>query len=399
MIHYRLLLPILAIFASIASYGQLFKPLGLGMDKCYMREGGCFRPQLHVEGDILYACTNQGLFSMDLSDDGNEWQLVGFEGIPIQNYARRGDEMLALRYNHEDTRYLLLSHDEGKTYEDITPDIIKIKEGISFLNFDQHPIQSDALIVSSWPSGGIYKSADFGKTWEKVSDTTPEYIGFHPTQPEIIYETGYKILESYLDLQITYNGGETWQDQSSSIGMRGTVMRIAFSPANPDRWIAGGSHQIYSSMDNGHTWNVYEFLHETPVNWDYVSNWHFTTYDDDNADIVYMTGYQNTEHKIMCSTDGGKSWSKPYIEPTKKEPEELMFDMKQYKDKLLILTETDVYEVSKAELLSELQTSVQSLEPPAKEEATVYDLLGRQTTEPKLSRGIYIQNRRKIVTQ
>ena len=95
---------------------QLFHPLGLGIETSGDMVGEWYQPQMHIEGDILYACTNQGLYSKDLSDDESEWQLVGFEGIPLQDYVRRGEDMLALRHcYYVHSEFLLLSHDDGKT--------------------------------------------------------------------------------------------------------------------------------------------------------------------------------------------------------------------------------------------------------------------------------------------
>ncbi len=66
-----------------------------------------------------------------------------------------------------------------------------------------------------------------------------------------------------------------------------------------------------------------------------------------------MAGGHQTQHmKLMCSADGGTTWNRPYLEPIKTMPTEYVFDMKQYGDKLLIYSQSDVYEVSKAELLA-----------------------------------------------
>ena len=73
-------------------------------------------PKKHVEGDMLYFCTCQGLYFKDLSSDNSAWLLVGFKGIPLQDYARHGNDILALRYN-EGGSFLLLSHDGGQTYD------------------------------------------------------------------------------------------------------------------------------------------------------------------------------------------------------------------------------------------------------------------------------------------
>ena len=127
---------ILFAFTAIISFtvkGQLFRPLGLGIETPSLMVVD-FQPQIHIEGDILFACTLQGLYSKDLSDKGSEWQLAGFDGVPVLDYVRRGDDVFAMCFNE---RYdvFLLSHDGGQTYEDATPDIFRDiiqKEGHTF---------------------------------------------------------------------------------------------------------------------------------------------------------------------------------------------------------------------------------------------------------------------------
>ena len=92
----RLAILAFAAFVAMGVHGQLFHPLGLGIETPDL--AGDLWPQMHVEGDVLFVCTNQGLYSKELSNGESEWQLVGFEGIPLQDYARRGDDILAMRY-------------------------------------------------------------------------------------------------------------------------------------------------------------------------------------------------------------------------------------------------------------------------------------------------------------
>lgn len=98
----------LALLLPINIAAQLFQSLDLGFNGGE-RQGLFSQPKMHVEGDRLHVCTNQGLYAKDLSADNGTWQLVGFEGIPLQDYARRGNDILALRYN-EGGSFLLLSH-------------------------------------------------------------------------------------------------------------------------------------------------------------------------------------------------------------------------------------------------------------------------------------------------
>jgi len=344
---------------SVVADGQLFKPLGLGMETSRNMVGDWYQPQMHVEGDILYVCTNQGLYSKDLSSEGSEWQLVGFEGIPLQDYARRGDDILALRHcYYEHSEFLLFSHDSGRTYEDITPAFFKGR-GYAFLSLEQHPTDPNTLLTSTSSGCGMFMTADFGQTWEKLADYTPDYMGFHPLNPEIIYEcSGGGFTDEKTDVRISYDRGQTWQEKAQCFSNYNTVFRMAFHPTQPNKWIAGGYQCVYTTNDNGQTWDT-QHLHDydnplNPLNEDYNAPWRYAAYDNENTDIVYMAGgYHNEYMKLMCSTDGGKTWNRPYLEPIKTSPTEYVFDMKQYGDKLLIYSQSDVYMISKADLIAQ----------------------------------------------
>ena len=183
---------LLALLLPINIAAQLFQSLDLGFNGGE-RQGLFSQPRMHVEGDRLHVCTNQGLYAKDLSADNGTWQLVGFEGIPLQDYARRGNDILALRYN-EGGSFLLLSHDGGQTYEDVTPEIFRGKNHGRLPSLVQHPADPNTLLVSStyW---GLLLSTDFGQTWECLTEffygnSAASVIGFHPSRPNIIYNCG-----------------------------------------------------------------------------------------------------------------------------------------------------------------------------------------------------------------
>ncbi len=174
---------------------------------------------------------------------------------------------------------------------------------------------------------------------------------------------------------------------------------MAFHPTQPDKWIAGGYQCVYTTNDNGQTWDT-QHLHDydnplNPLNEDYNAPWRYAVYDNENTDIVYMAGSSyNGYMKLMCSMDGGESWNRPYLEPIKTMPTEYVFDMKQYGDKLLVYSQSDVYMVSKADLI-EQTTSVRSISS-TDESSTLFDLQGRKIdkiTQP----GIYIKDGKKIL--
>jgi len=95
---FRNYLLIVLLTLPLTASAQLFHPLGLGFSGGE-RQGNLSQPRMHVEGEKLYVCTSQGLYAKDLTDGNSTWQQAGFDGIPLQDYARRGADILALRYN------------------------------------------------------------------------------------------------------------------------------------------------------------------------------------------------------------------------------------------------------------------------------------------------------------
>jgi photosystem II stability/assembly factor-like uncharacterized protein len=397
MIFRRYFLIVLLTFPFVAS-AQLFHPLNLGFNGGE-RQGNFSLPKMHVEGDMLYVCTCQGLYFKDLSSDNSTWQLVGFEGIPLQDYARHGNDILALRYN-EGSNFLLLSHDGGQTYEDVTPEIFQREKHERLFSLVQHPTDPNSLLVSSlyW---GVFLSTDFGQTWENLTEyiygnAAASFIGFHPARPTIIYNCGEgNIFEGHFN--ISYDSGKTWNDHGNSLGFPGDncVHQPTFHPINHDRWLAGGEGCVFSTDDNGQTWSCHNY-------WDDESRsayWFFSAFDNEHPDTVYMAGslgrngQKDACIKLMCSTDGGHSWHPSQVMTSEREFDRIN-DLQQYGNRLVIYSESGVYEVSKAELVAKSTTGIRSVVSDQKE-SPIYDLQGRKVVEPQ--HGIYIKNGRIIL--
>ena len=388
------------VFLSVpfAASAQLFRPLGLGFSGGE-RLGVFSQPRMHVEGDRLYVCTNQGLYAKDLSNDNSAWQLVGFEGIPLQDYARRGDDILALRYN-EGGSFLLLSHNGGKTFEDVTPENFRGEKHERLPSLAQHPTDPNTLLVTSLYQG-LLLSTDFGQTWKCLTEFVygnyaASFIGFHPSRPNIIYNSGEGgIFEGHIN--ISYDSGQTWNDHGNSLGFPGDncVHQPTFHPTNPDRWLVGGEGCVFLSDDNGQTWSCQNYWGDETR----TAYWYFSAFDNEHPYTVYMAGClgRNGQKKacikLMCSTDSGHSWHPSQVMTSEMEFDRVN-DLQQYRDRLLVYSESDVYEVSKAELVAQSTTAIRSIASDAKESPT-YDLQGRKVVEPR--HGIYIKNGRKIL--
>jgi len=69
-------------------------------------------------------------------------------------------------------------------------------------------------------------------------------------------------------------------------------------------------------------------------------------------------------------------------------------DLQQYGDRLLIYSESDVYEVSKADLVAQSVAAIQAVKSGTSE-SPAFDLQGRQIMEPR--HGTYIRDGKKII--
>ena len=95
------------------------------------------------------------------------------------------------------------------------------------------------------------------------------------------------------------------------------------------------------------------------------------------------------------------------MEPIKTTPDEFIFDMKQYRDKLLIYSQSDVYMVSKADLIEQTTSLSEELRARGEESVdAIYDLSGRKVDFPFSTfnsqlkkKGIYIQNGKKFAVK
>ena len=392
-----LALAMLAAYSTAIAQNQLFHSLGLGFEGGE-RQGICSHPRMHIEGDRLYICTCQGLYTKDLTAENCAWQLVGFEGIPLQDYARRGNDILALRYN-EGGSFLLLSHDGGQTYEDVTPEIFRGKNHGRLPSLVQHPTDPNTLLISStyW---GLLLSTDFGQTWECLTESVygnpaASFIGFHPSRPNIIYNSGEgMVYEGHI--KISYDSGQTWNDHGNSLGFPGDncVHQPTFHPTNPDCWLAGGEGCVFLSDDNGQTWSCQNYWDDEPR----TAYWYFSAFDNEHPDTVYMAGCLGRNGlkgaciKLMCSTDGGRSWHASHVMTFEKDFERVN-DLQQYGDRLLIYSESDVYEISKDDLVRQSTTSIQSIRANKSQDGIIYDLQGRRVNQT--NKGIFIKNGKK----
>jgi len=123
-----------------------------------------------------------------------------------------------------------------------------------------HP-KNAAIIYAGAPSGGLWISKNYGKTWASNTDSLPTLgvsaIAIVPNAPDTLFiGTGDRDASDASGLGVLWStdGGSTWKSRNSGMGTV-TVGRLIIDPVNHNILIAATSNGIYRSTNYGNTWS------------------------------------------------------------------------------------------------------------------------------------------------
>ncbi|HET9407345.1 MAG TPA: glycoside hydrolase [Candidatus Sulfotelmatobacter sp.] len=179
-------------------------------------------------------------------------------------------------------------------------------------------------------NGGVWKSDDYGRTWNPIFDDQPTQsigaIAVAPSDPNIVYVASGEGLHRP-DLSVgngiykSIDGGKTWAHLGLRDGQQ--IPALAVDPRNPDHLFAavlghpyGPSKErgIYRSLDGGQNW-------EKVIAKDENTGGSDVQIDPTNPDVVYASMWEaregpwednnefnGTNGGLFKSTDGGATW-------------------------------------------------------------------------------------------
>lgn len=215
-----------------------------------------------TDGSVIYATTDNGVWSASTADDIPEWTSEGLNG---QNVV----------------------------------DMVLLPDGSMLAGVETEQNQSEQ------PT--IYRLDTFSEDWEPYQQNyggeqnynNIHELELHPEQPDLIFARG-----DYHTAKST-SAGDSWEIVFSdwdAIGYQSDLLEI--DPHNSDRiWIGGESSSLqpylYYSVNLGQSWEELEL--ETGGD-DAVYSMAFHP-DDENQILLGLEG------KILHSTDRGQSWS------------------------------------------------------------------------------------------
>ncbi|MFN5175189.1 MAG: VPS10 domain-containing protein [Ignavibacteria bacterium] len=151
-----------------------------------------------------------------------------------------------------------------------------------------------SILYAGTETGFVAKTTDKGLNWTQAG--RDYYFGggitavaVHPTNPDIAFVSGGK------QLHATTDGGKTWK---AMLTERFGADRLKIDPKNPAIMIAAAPEGVFRSENQGATW--------TKV-------WSMPAYDIEftpgNSNNVYALVKENTNFRLVQSTDGGKTFT------------------------------------------------------------------------------------------
>ena len=179
-------------------------------------------------------------------------------------------------------------------------------------------------------SGGVWKTANGGTTWEPIFDRQGSAsigdIAVAPSNPDIIWvgtgEANNQRSSSWGDgVYKSENGGKTW----TNTGLRKSehIGRVIVHPTNPQivfvasvgpLWGAGGERGLFRTADGGRTW-------KNVKNIDTHTGFTDVIFDPTNPDVIYAASLQRERRPytyvgggpgsgLWKSIDGGDTWTR-----------------------------------------------------------------------------------------
>jgi len=262
-------------------------------------------------------------------DGGDHWIFTGLKEvgqigavrIHPQNHNVVYVAAIGKAFKPNAERGIYKTSDGGKSWEKV----LFVSEKTGFYDIEFLPSNPEILFASAWKAerkpwtiisggspeeGGIYKSIDGGKTWEKVSKGLPsELIGkidlaVTPADSRIVYAL-VEAPDKAGGLYKSIDQGMSFEQVSHHDGIRTrpfyyTNLRV--DPKKPDVVYALAT-RYFKSVDGGKTWKRISSPH---------GDNHDMWMNPENPDIFI----QANEGGANVTLDGGKSWSTQFNQPT-----------------------------------------------------------------------------------
>jgi len=235
--------------------------LGLGSEPGQGKE----QRKVQIIDGYLYVPTSNGLFRKSVSTlNDTIWELYGFKGIPVRDFVKKNDSIIAITTRKNDN-LMMLSTDNGKTFIDYTSDYFKVPGVTASINLiASNPLNKNSLLLSA-PAKGLLKSTDFGKTWKTIASIgSLRFTGYNLADTTSIYGAGILPIDMPF-LWVSFDVGNNWSTSDIIDKQSVAISEIFFYPDIVNDMLIGVDNWICKSNDKGKTWHKADKLDITDL--------------------------------------------------------------------------------------------------------------------------------------
>ncbi len=225
----------------------------------------------------------------------------------------------AFKNNKE--RGIFKTEDGGRSWKKI----LFISEETGFSDLEIHPKKNDVLYAAAWKGqrkpwtiisggtqaeGGIYKSKNGGKDWEKLSNGLPQGLigkidlAVSPANPKVLYAV-IEAEDKERGLYKSEDEGKSFVHVSDDIRLVNRPFYYTNIEADPsnENIVFSMANPGLKSVDGGKTWTYFEVPH---------GDNHDIWLNPNNSELLIQAndGGANVSH------NGGKTWSTQFNQPT-----------------------------------------------------------------------------------
>jgi photosystem II stability/assembly factor-like uncharacterized protein len=191
------------------------------------------------------------------------------------------------------------------------------------------PKGSRTVFYAAAATGGIFKTANAGTTWEPVFDEMPTLsigdLAVAESDPNIVWAgTGeaniFRASEAGLGVFKSTDAGKTWKH--AGLEATYTIARVVIHPSDPDivyvaatghEWTTNPDRGVFKTVDGGATWQKVLYVNEKVGANDIVM-------DPQNPETLYAATWNRIRRRwsdpvpggedgLFKTTDGGKTWT------------------------------------------------------------------------------------------
>ena len=229
-----------------------------------------------AQGPLWSAGGDRGLFKSD--DGGRSWRKVLGDGLgnrdeddaytgvsEVHFDPRDPDRLYAVSWQRLRNVAVVIdggpgtgihtSSDGGETWTELTEGLPE--DNMGKIGLAISPLNPDviyATIELANRTGGFWRSADGGASWEKRNEYLSSGTGPHYYQELFASPHAFdRVYQMDVHLHVTHDGGETFEKLAHN-SKHVDHHAMAFDPDDPDYLLVGTDGGVYESFDLGGTW-------------------------------------------------------------------------------------------------------------------------------------------------